>query len=306
MTLHPVLQAMLDETAHYPPMESFTPERIRSTDTARFAAVPRLPVAWVEDREIPGPRGPIRVRIYRPEIAEGLPVITFFHGSGFVICNLDTHDGLCRALALRAHSVVISVDYALAPENKFPAGPDDSFAAVQWVSANAAEFGGDAAKLVVAGDSAGATMSIVSTMRARDAGGPHIAGQILIYPVTEYPYPGQPSYTEHATGCGLTASGMRWFWDHYLADPVDGAHPFASPLHADDLSNLPPAYVVVAEYDVLRDEGIAFAERLKAEGVDTTLVHYPDMNHGFISWVGIVDRTDEALAGACDWLQTRL
>lgn len=304
--LHPVLQAMLDKTVDSPPMESFTPEQIRATDNARFAAVPRPAVALVEDRMIKGPRGEIRIRIYRPAMTDGLPVITFFHGSGFVICSIDTHDGLCRALALRANAIVVSVDYALAPENPFPAGPDDAFAAVQWVSANAAAFGGDPSKQVVAGDSAGATMSIVSAMRARNAEGPNIAAQILIYPVTEYPDPGQPSYTEHGTGCGLTAAGMRWFWDHYLSNTADKSHPFVSPLHADNLFDLPPAYIMIAEYDVLRDEGLLFAERLKAAAIDVTVAHYYDVNHGFMSWVGLLDRADEALDAACDWLKARL
>jgi acetyl esterase len=306
MTLHPMLQAIVDQTADAPPMNSLTPERLRSVYEAQAALAERPAVAKVEDRMIPGPRGEIRVRIYRPDLQGGHPVITYFHGSGFVICSIDTHDVLARHLCLRANAVVVSVDYALAPENKFPAGPDDCLAATQWVSENASNFGGDPSRHAVAGDSAGATMATVTAMRLRDAGAPALTAQLLFYPVTDYPDPGPHSYVERAEGYGLTADAMRWFWGHYLDDISDAAHPHASPLQASDLANLPPAYVMTAEYDVLRDEGEDYAARLKTAGVETELIRYGDMNHGFISLVGIVDRSDEALSAACDWLATRL
>lgn len=306
MPLHPLLQKMVDAAAELPPLEVFTPQQVRAGDDARFAVVPRPEVAHVEDRMIPGPRGDIRVRIYRPDMDDGHPVIAFFHGSGFCICSIDTHDGLCRQLCLRARAVVVSVDYALAPENKFPAGIEDSIAATKWIAANAAGVGGDPARLVVAGDSAGGTMAIVTALRLRDEGGSPIAAQILIYPVTDYPDPAPPSYYERGEGCGLTANGMRWFWGHYLNDPSERSHPDASPLRADTLAGLPPAYVITAEYDLLRDEGEAFARRLEAAGVETRLVRYSDMNHGFMSLVGLVDRSDEALTAACDWLATKV
>ncbi len=303
--LHPLLQAMLDKGAGLPPMQSFTPTEIRATDGARYARVPRPPVAHVEDRMIPGPRGDIRIRIYRPDMADGHPVVTFFHGSGFVICSLDTHDGLCRQICLRARAVVVSVDYALAPENKFPAGPDDCLAATRWVAENAASLGGDANMHVLAGDSAGGTMAIVTAMRLRDAGAPIIKAQILMYPVTDYPDPVPPSYVERADGFGLSADGMRYFWSHYLDDPSDGEHPHASPLRATDFTGLPPTYIMTAEYDPLRDEGERLADKLTRAGVDTTLIRYADMNHGFMSWVGLLDRSDEALDAACAWLEAR-
>lgn len=306
MPLHPMLQDLVDAAAKLPPLEVFTPQQVRAGDDARYAAVPRPKVGQVEDRHIPGPRGDIRIRIYRPDDSGGHPIITFFHGSGFCICSIDTHDGLCRQLCLRANAVVVSVDYALAPENKFPAGIDDSIAATKWVAANAVSLGGDPARLVVAGDSAGGTMAIVTALRFRDEGGPPIVAQLLIYPVTDYPDPPPPSYQQRGEGCGLTANAMLWFWNHYLNDPSERTHPDASPLRADSLAGLPPAYVMTAEYDLLRDEGEAFAKRLQAAGVDTTLVRYADMNHGFMSLVGMVDRSDEALAAACDWLATRV
>ncbi len=302
MPIHPTIQSMLDRIAGLPPMHSFTPEQIRATDLARYASVPRPEVAHVEDRMIPGPRGEIRIRIYRPDLDDGHPVMTFFHGSGFVICSIETHDGLCRQICRRAKIVVVSVDYALAPENKFPAGVDDSLAATRWVGAHAASFGGDPARHVVAGDSAGGTMALVSAMRIRDEGGPHIKAQLLMYPVADYPDPARQSYIERGSGYGLSADAMRYFWGHYLADEKDRTHPHAAPLHAASFAALPATYIMIAEYDPLRDEGELLAAKLKAAGVDTTLIRYADVNHGFISWIEIIDRSGEALDAACVWL----
>jgi len=305
MALHPHLQAIVDSAASLPPMESVAPAVLRANYEAQAAKAPRRDVAHVEDRMIPGPRGDIRVRIYRPDLEEGHAVITYFHGSAFVICSIDTHDGLCRSLCLQSGAIVVSVDYGLAPEAPFPAGPDDSFAATSWVHAHATSFGGDPARLVVAGDSAGATMAIVTALRARDVGGPAIAAQFLIYPVTDYPDTLPSSYIERGEGCGLTANAMLWGWNLYIVNPDDRAHPHASPLRALDLAGLPPTYVITAEYDLLRDEGKAFADRLTAAGVDTTLVHYDDMNHGFMNMAGVLDRADEAMATASAWLAAR-
>lgn len=306
MRLHPMLQDIIDQSADLPAMETLSPEQIRRGTEARYTSIPRPEVASVEDRMIPGPRGDIRIRIYRPNLADNRPVIMFFHGSGFVICSLDTHDGLCRQLCKRSDMIVVSVDYALAPENKFPAGPDDSLAATLWVAENAATFGGDAARLIVAGDSAGGTMAIVTVARIRDAGGPAISAQFLMYPVTCYPDPAPKSYSERGSGCGLTEGGMRWFWHQYLPRASDGHNPHASPLLLASLEDMPPAYIITAEFDLLRDEGEAFSDRLKHAGVDTTLIRYADMNHGFMSLVGVLDRADEALDAACGWLAERV
>ncbi len=306
MPLHPIIQGMLDKSSAWPPLQSFTPTQIRATDLARYASVPRPSVAKVEDRMIPGPRGEIRIRIYRPDMECGRPVVTFFHGSGFVICSIDTHDGLCRQICVRAQAVVVSVDYALAPENKYPAGIDDCFAAAHWVTKMAASFGGDPQRHVLAGDSAGGTMAIVTAMRIRDTGGLPPKAQILMYPVTDYPDPGPPSYRERGSGYGLTADAMRYFWDHYLNDKSEAASPYVSPLRAIHFGNLPATYVMTAEYDPLRDEGEFFAAKIAAMGVDTTLIRYGDMNHGFMSWVGVIDRSDEALEAACNWLTSKL
>ncbi len=303
--LHPQLQAIVDATAALPPMETVPPETLRAGYEAQTALLARPDVAHVEDRFIAGPRGEIRIRIYRPDMEDGHAIITYFHGSAFVICSIDTHDVICRHLCLASNAVVVSVDYGLAPEAPFPAGPDDSEAATIWTAENAASIGGDPARLIVAGDSAGATMATVTALRLRDAGGPTLAAQFLIYPVTDYPDPAPPSYQERGQGCGLTANAMHWGWDLYIRNEDDRFHPDASPLRVADLSGLPPAYVITAEYDLLRDEGTAYAERLSQAGVDMTLVHYDDMNHGFMGMVGLLDRADEAMKAAGDWLASK-
>lgn len=305
MPLHPKLQAIVDGTAALPPMQTVPPEILRAGYEAQAAQAPRPDVAYVEDRMIPGPRRDIRIRIYRPDLSGNYPIITYFHGSAFVICSINTHDALCRHLCLKANAVVVSVDYGLAPEEPFPAGPDDSLAATLWTAENAHTIGGDPGRLIVAGDSAGATMATVTALRIRDAGGPAISAQFLIYPVTNYPEPAPASYAERGEGCGLTADAMRWGWSLYLPDAADQDNPMVSPLRAPDLGNLPPAYVITAEYDLLRDEGQAYAARLSQSGVDTVLRHYDDMNHGFMGMVGALDRADEALTSACDWLASR-
>lgn len=306
MPLHPTLQAMVDKAAGLPPLHTLPVATIRAGDMARYAPVPRPAVASVQDRDIPGPRGALRVRIYRPGGQGNRPVVVFFHGSGFVICSIDTHDGLCRQICNRAGMVVVSVDYALAPEHPFPAAPEDCLAATLWVAQNAAEFGGDPARLVLAGDSAGGNLAAVTALRLRDSGGPAIAAQLLMYPVTDHPSAGMPSYAERGQGYGLTAAAMGWFWNHYLTDPAQGADPMASPNRAADLSRLPPAYVITAEYDPLRDEGAAFARRLAEAGNTVAHVNVPDANHGFLSWTGLIDTADTTLQAACDWLAARV
>ena len=306
--LHPQLRRMLDRAAALPPFESLSPQEVRAGDLARYARVPLPEVGSVEDRWIDGPRGRLRVRIYRPPDAdEARPVVVFFHGSGFVICSVETHDGLCRQLCLAAGAVVVSVDYALAPEQKFPAAPDDCLAATEWVLREAAGFGGDPARVALAGDSAGGALAAVTALRLRDMAAPvRPLAMLLMYPVADHPNPEPASYAERGEGYGLGAATMRWFWAHYLADPAQGADPRASPLRARDLGGLPPAYVMVAEYDPLRDEGLALAGRLANAGEPTVVRLYDDMAHGFMSWVGLLNRADEALADAAAWLRERL
>ncbi len=306
MTLHPFLQHMVDKGAALPPLESFTPGELRATDLSRYARVPSQPVRAVADRIIEGPRGALRMRIYHPERDGTRPAIVFFHGSGFVICSIETHDGMCRALCRESGAIVVSVDYALAPEHPFPAGPDDSLAATTWVFENAAHIGADPDRVALAGDSAGAAMALVTALRLRDCGGARPRALLLAYPVGGYPDPEPPSWAERGHGCGLTANAMRWFWDHYLPDPADRRHPHASPLAATNWRDLPAAYVMTAEYDILRDEGEAIAAKLANGGSDVTVIRYADMNHGFLSWVGLLDRADEAMTTASRWLEARL
>ncbi len=304
MTLHPQLQAMVAISATLPPMHTIPVATIRAGDLARydFGVAPDA-VASVEDRLIPGPAGPLRVRIYRPDGEDMRPVTVFFHGGGFLICSIETHDAMCRRLCRLGRVIVVSVDYRLAPEHRFPAAPDDCLAATKWVAANAATFGGDPARLVVAGDSAGGNLAAVVALRARDEGGPALRAQVLIYPVTDHHSVQRPSYAENGMGCGLTRETMMWFWDQYVPQPADGAHPHASPIRAESLAGLPETYIVTAKYDLLRDEGEAFAERLRQDGVKVSLVRYDDMNHGFLNWVGLIDRSTEAMDATCSWLR---
>ncbi|MFS0737129.1 alpha/beta hydrolase [Sphingomonas sp. 1P06PA] len=307
MTLHPWLQKQVDRLALAPKMEDVGHVYVRANELAFYARIQPREVAAVEERVIPGPRRPIRLRIYRADTAPHQPMIVFFHGSGFVICSLDTHDGLCRALCLAGRATVISVDYALAPEQPFPAAPDECEAATRWVFDNAAELGGQPDRIALCGDSAGGALAVVTARRLRDTGGPQPVALLLFYPVAAYPDAMFASWIERGEGYGLDASTMRWFWGHYLTDPEKQAtSPDAAPLRTASFAGFPPAYVTTAEFDILRDEGEALAARLEAEGGGAVLVRYPDMNHGFQAWVGLLDRADEAMAAAGSWLKARM
>lgn len=306
MPVDPQVQAMLDELVGLPAMQTLPVDVIRAGSEKRFAlGGRRLPVGDIVDRTIDGPGGDLKLRIYTPKGQGPFPLIVFFHGSGFVVCSLETHDTMCRHLCAGADSVLVSVDYRLAPEHKFPAGPDDCMAATRWAGAHAGELNADSARIALAGDSAGGNLAAVTALRLRDEGGPQTRAQLLIYPVTDAAAD-TPSYRENAEGYGLTREGMIWFWNHYLGSPADGANPLASPLRATDLSRLPPAFVLTAEYDPLRDEGEIYASRLIAAGVPTKLVRYDGMNHGFFFWYDRIDTTRLAVREACAWLKARL
>jgi acetyl esterase len=305
MPVDPQIQMLLDLGASLPPFHTLSVAAARAQFEKRGFPGLRVPdVARVVNRDMQGPNGSLALRVYTP-LGEGpFPLMVYFHGSGFVLCSLDTHDGLCRNLCAGAGCVVVSVDYRLAPEAKFPAATDDCLAATRWAVANAAALGADPGCVLVAGDSAGGNLATVTALRIRDEGGPVLRGQLLIYPVTDYYDTFTQSMAENAEGYGLGRAGMIWFWDHYLPDPSFAANPHASPLRASDLCGLPPALVVTAEYDPLRDEAEHYADRLRAADVPVRMKRYDGMNHGFFTWPGVVDKAGAAIDEACVWVKS--
>jgi acetyl esterase/lipase len=303
MPLDPEAQTILTEMNAAEPVDPFdlTPEQWRKAFSEMVGARGGPDVARVENREIPGPAGPIPIRVYTPATPAGdetKPAVVYFHGGGFVLCSLDTHDATCRELAVGANCVVVSVDYRLAPEAKFPAGPEDCYAATQWSIDEAENLGIDPRRVAIAGDSAGGNLAAVVALMSRDRGGPAIAHQLLIYPVTNYDFDTE-SYLENGDGYLLSRDMMRWFWHQYLEAEPDGEDPLASPLRANDLAGLPPATVLTAEYDPLRDEGRAYAERLEKAGVATRYTNYPGVFHGFFAMTEQIPRARRAVDDAC-------
>ena len=278
------IQGILDFIAsrNVPPHYELSPGEARVAMAKGAALYGGAPVKLprVEERLIPAPGRDIPIRIYAPDDAGALPVVLFFHGGGWVMGSLDTHDDACRHLSRQSGCLVVSVDYRLAPEHKFPAAVEDAIAALDWVAANAGALGCDAGRLAVAGDSAGGNLAAVLAQVAHQRRAPPIAFQLLIYPVTTMDF-SAASYREHGEGYLLTAEGMAWFRDHYLNHPGDGESPLASPLNAADLSGLPPAFIVTAQYDPLRDEGEAYGRRLQAAGVPAVVSRYDGAIHGF-------------------------
>ncbi len=267
--------------------------RAQRRSDARAFAGRRIEVEGVRELEVPGPAGTIPARLYAPSgLGEDAPLIVYYHGGGHVICDLDTHDQPCRFLAANTPALVLSVDYRLGPEHPFPAAVDDSVAAFEWARSQAAELRADPGRIAVAGDSAGGNLAAVVAQLARDHEGP--AFQALIYPVTDYSFK-RPSYETFAEGYFLTRDEMDWFRDNYFARPEDRTDPRASPILANDLTGLPPAHVVTAGFDPLRDEGEAYAEAMRAAGVAVSLIREPDLVHGFINAVGFGGRAAEAM-----------
>jgi acetyl esterase len=303
MPLDPVARTIIDAMEQvFPQVETLDAAEARARMKALPPAVPEPePVAIVYDRDIPGPAGDIPVRVYRPEPIGGpaLPVVVFFHGGGWSICDLETHDGTCRALANGVGAVIVSVDYRLAPESKFPAAVDDAYAATQWVFDHADELGVDADRMAVAGDSAGGNLAAAVPLMARDRGGPPIRFQLLVYPVTDFSFD-TDSYRDNAEGYFLRRTSMEWYWRQYLSSEEDGSNPYASPLRVADASGLPPGMVLTAEFDPLRDEGEAYGQKLAGAGVPFTVRRYDGMFHGFFSMTAFLDgakhATDDAHA----------
>jgi acetyl esterase len=284
MPLDPGLKIVLDQLAANPgpQLHELPVAQARVFFDQMQLPRPEVAIAALEDRRIPGPDGEIPVRIYRPEGKAPLPALVYFHGGGWVIGSIETHDGSCRDLANRVGCVVISVDYRLAPEHRYPAAAEDCFAATKWVAENASALGVDAARIAVGGDCAGGNLAAAVALMARERRGPALRHQLLIYPVTDADFT-RGSYRENAEGYLLTTKAMEWFWGHYVPDRSQRSEPFAAPLRAKELAGLPPAFVITAEYDPLRDEGEAYAKRLQDAGVPTTARRYDGAIHGFFA-----------------------
>jgi len=304
MKLDPQVKALLDEVNAVEAASVWdTPVNdVRAGFDQLFAtfAAPGPEVGKVENRTIPGPYRPIPIRIYRPAGAspdKPLPVYVNFHGSGYVVFSIDTYDHICRILCRDADCIVVAVDYCKAPEFKFPKPVEEAWASTLWVFDHAAEFGGDAARIAIGGDSAGGGLAAVVTQRAKKSGNPKIAFQLLVYPVTDTREDTQ-SYKDFAEGYMLTADTMHWFFQCYFNTEAERATLDAAPLRNPDLRGLPPATIIAAGHDPLFSEGIAYAERLKAAGVPTEYVNYEGGIHGFWSATGKFGITTEALKTA--------
>lgn len=305
MPLDPQVEALLAPAPEGFEMTSLPVDVLRKYVRESSMAYPKLavPLASVVDRSIQGPGGALPVRVYTPVGKGPFPIVVFFHGGGWVVGDLDTQDMICRGLCHGAGSLVVSVDYRLAPEHKFPAAVDDAFAATRWAAEHAEELDGDASRLSVAGDSAGANLSAAVALRVRDEQGPRLCAQVLIYGSCNYPSERTPSADEYASGPILTDAAIAYFWKQVLADPtVDQDHPWASPVRAADHRGLAPAFVASAELDPTRDDGERYAEKLLRAGVPTESRRYPGMPHGFVSWVGLVDQAQRCLDDACAFL----
>ncbi len=292
-----------------PPMESLTPEEGRKAFRAmREAAKQDVPdMAEVRDLEVAGPAGAIPARLYRSHAAPAneSPVLVFFHGGGWVVGDLETHDIQCRHFANAGACTVVSVDYRLAPEHKFPAAADDCVAAAGWVATNAATLGVDPRKVAVGGDSAGGNLAAVVALEAAAAGAPDIKAQVLIYPAVDMRL-GYDSYDRVGEGFTLTAGSMRWFRDHYLDGESRISDWRASPLLAENHAKAPPACIITAGLDPLCDEGEAYADALKRAGVDVRFNCYSGQMHGFVGATGAIRQADKAIAEIGEFLKERL
>ena len=308
MPLDPQVKTFLTEAEALglPAYQDLSPQEARRQ--MRDSTVPPDPLLMVdrvENRSITGPGGNIGLRLYYPAGDSPFAVLIYYHGGGWVMGDLETHHGLCHALAKKSGCLVVSVDYRLAPEHRHPAAVEDAYAAACWVAQNSAAIQADPARIAVAGDSAGGHLAALVALMARDRNGPHLDMQILIYPITDFNFE-TSSYLKNASGYMLTRDLMRWFWNYYL-DPEDPSdHPYVAPLRAQDLSNLPPALVITAEFDPLCDEGEAYAARLLQAGVEVKSIRYEGMVHGFFRMTSRLDKAGEALDEVAELIKGHL
>ena len=306
MPLAPEYQALLAELAEAggPALADLSPAEGREMYRLMRPLDPDLAVGTVTERTVPGPAGPIPVRVYAPAGSGPFPVYVNFHGGGWVIGDLDTADAVCRDICTSAGCVVVSVDYRLAPEHRYPAAVEDASAAIRWVADNMQALSGNG-RLAVGGESAGGNLAAVACRQARDQGGPEIHFQLLAYPVTDCELD-RASYRENGEGYLLERESMRWFWDHYCPEPELRRNADASPLRAKDLTNLPPALVVTAEFDPLRDEGEAYASALAAAGCQVEAVRYDGLVHDFFATARLFPSSRAGFEQACRALRDAL
>ena len=310
MPLDPLVKAFLDRAAQIPRPKPWevAPALARQSFTAmmQLTGAKDVPVGKVENVTIPGPGGEIRARAYAPVAAAGpLPALVYFHGGGFVVGSLESHDGLCRLFAAEGGFKVISVDYRLAPEHRYPAAVYDAWAAIQWIAENAAGLGVDAGRIAVGGDSAGGMLAAIITQLAREKGGLKIAYQMLLFPNTQVG--GETvSLQQFAVGHFLERRAIEYFQSLYLEPGTDTMSPKVSPLRAKDFAGLPPAYVMLGGYDPLHDEGLAYAQKLRLAGVKVTIADYADMVHGFIYLQTVLPQARDAVSQAAKALKQAL
>ena len=310
MPLHPQVEGLLTQmgSSGLKKIQDMTPEESRPTFSAVFATLPpsQQKIAGTEDRSVPTNAGPVKVRVYTPEGKGPFPVMAYFHGGGWVFGDIETHEGVCRELCGSVGMVVVSVDYRLSPEAKYPDASDDCLAVTRWVAENATSLNADASRLAVGGDSAGGNLAAVTALRLRDEKGPKLAAQLLIYPVARVDGETTQSMIDNAQGYFLETASMKYFIDHYLKSPADAKQAYASPILAKDLSGLPPALVITCEFDPLRDEGEAYGKALKAAGVPTTISRYDGVIHGAWNFFGLLDLGRNIHTEATRWLKEQL
>lgn len=305
MPLDPIIEGMLSQQPAWPPVRDIPVDQLRESVRASSTMLPppAVTLASVDDRSIPGPAAEIPVRIYTPEGSGPFPLIVYFHGGGFVVGDLDTQDMIARALADGAESIVISVDYRLAPEHKFPAAFEDGWAAVQWAAAHASQLGGDAERLAVAGDSAGGVIANACALLALQAGAPRLAAVINWYGPGTHPIPETGSAVEFAEGPLLRMDDAHFFWEMFVENETDFDDFRASPMKAASHQGLPPTFIASAECDPIRDATEAYAPILEGAGVQVVAKRYPGMVHGFVSWVGFLPGAQQAMADACSFVK---